>query len=261
MIDGLITAGGISKPNDPLYKLTGTTKKALIPLAGRPMISWVIDAMVGSGMINNLVIVGLTPDDITLPDIPTYFLPSTGRMVENLLVGRDKLVEITPSLKKILLCSSDIPLVTPEIIRGFVGECGDLSGDIYYSIVEESVMEKQYPNSNRTYIPCKGGRYTGGDAFVVRADLQPDNEFMRGIIGSRKNYLKQIQMFGVGFIIRFLARRIPVHQAAAEAARRAGIPDGRVLLTRYAELAMDLDKPNHYNLIKTKLEAREVNSE
>jgi hypothetical protein len=176
-----------------------------------------------------------------------------GSIVENGLICRAKLLEINPTLQKILLCSSDIPLITPAIIRDFIEECGSQTADVYYAIVAEQTMESQFPNSKRTYIPFQDGRYTGGDAFLVRADLELDFEFLEGITGSRKNYFKQIKMFGIGSIIRFLLRRMSVQQVAVEVAMRIGIA-GQVVITRHAELAMDLDKPHHYELIKAELE-------
>lgn len=255
-MDAIITAGGLNGPDDPLYALTGIEKKALIPLGGRPMISWVIDAVEGAGVVDHLVIVGLTPDEISPPNLPTCFIDSTGEMIGNLWTSREKLRQMNPAVKKILLCSSDIPLITPAIIKDFVAQCGSQEATIYYAIVAEKTMERQFPNSKRTYIPCKDGRFTGGDVFLVDADIQPDLDFMEGIIGSRKNYLKQVWMFGFSFIFRFLARWLTASEAAAEAAKRAGLPDSRVVITPHAELAMDLDKPHHYELIKAILEER-----
>jgi len=256
-MDAIITAGGVCKPNDPLYKITQIKKKALIPLAGRPMVSWVIDAVVNANVIDNLVIIGLDPDEITPPNVPTYYLKSAGSLLDNLLTSQAKLLSLNPSLKKILLCSSDIPLVTPEIIQGFLSECGNQQADLYYAVVEEKTMEQHFPNSKRSYIPAKGGRYTGGDAFLVRANLKPDTKFMNALIGARKNYFQQMRLFGFGLIFRFLFRRLTAFEGVLEAGKRVGIDQTHIVSTQHPELAMDLDKPDHYHIIKTVLEKRE----
>ena len=69
-MDAIVTAGGLNLPDDPLYELTGVEKKALIPLAGRPMIGWVVDALARSGSVEHIVVVGLKPDEVDFGDAP-----------------------------------------------------------------------------------------------------------------------------------------------------------------------------------------------
>ncbi|HXW01636.1 MAG TPA: nucleotidyltransferase family protein [Anaerolineae bacterium] len=258
-MEAIITAGGISADDDPLYARTGVAKKALIPLAGQPMINWVFEALAGSGLIDHLVIVGLRPDEVTFGKPSIHFIPSRDGLLDNVLAGVDKIREVSPAAKKILLCSSDIPLITPEIVRGFVEECGLQEADIYYAIVEEKTMEARFPGSKRTFVPFKGGRYTGGDVFLVDLAAAKGNvELFRALTGSRKNYLAQAQMLGFGFIIRFLLRLMTVHEAAERTRQRMNL-NARVVVTRFAELGMDLDKPHQYDLIKADLEKLKLN--
>lgn len=253
-MEAIITAGGINTPDDPLYARTGIAKKALIPLAGQPMISWIVEALARSGLIDHIIIVGLKPDEVNMSDPLIYFVDSREGLLDNVLAGVDKVREVSPTAKKILLCSSDIPLITPEIVRGFIEECDSQEADIYYAVVEEKTMEARFPGSKRTFVPFKGGRYTGGDAFLIDVAAAKGNvELFRSLTGSRKNYLAQAQMLGFGFIIRFLLRLMTVHEAAERARQRMNL-NARVVVTRFAELGMDLDKPHQYDLIKADLE-------
>ncbi len=258
-MDAIVTAGGVSSSDDPLYALTGIEKKALIPLAGKPMIKWVVEALSGSGLIENIVIVGLKPGEVNFDDIPVYFVDAVGEMIDNILTALDKMKEINPATKKILLSSSDIPLITPEVVRGFIEECGSLEGDVYYAIVEEKTMEARFPGSKRTFVPFKGGRYSGGDVFLadVTAPTKTDLDLFRALTNSRKNYLNQARMLGFGFIIRFLLRMMTL-QDAVERVRKILNLDARAVDTRFAELGMDLDKPHQYEMIKATLEKRQA---
>ncbi|MCB0192842.1 MAG: nucleotidyltransferase family protein [Anaerolineae bacterium] len=257
-MDAIITAGGTLKPTDPLFQLTGVDKKALIPLVGKPMIGWIIEAIQASGIVDNIVIVGLKPQDLA-PDYPhLYFTDAAGDIIDNVFAGLDRLQTISPQVKNFLLVSSDIPLITPETIRGFVEECGVHDAEVYYAMVEEKLMESRFPISKRTYIPFKGGRYTGGDIFLMNSSAVRGNiTLAKAATGARKNYLQQIRLIGWSFIFRFLLRRLTVHQAAIEVSAKANL-DGRVIATKYAELGMDLDKPQHYDIIKAHLETRQT---
>ena len=258
-MEAIVTAGGINLPNDPLYQLTGVVKKALIPLAGRPMINWVVEALYGSGLVKHIVIVGLEPDEITFNAIPIHFVASVGGLLDNVLIGVNKVRTLNPSIDKILLSSSDIPLITPEIVRGFISECALQDGDVYYAIVEEKTMEARFPGSKRTFVPFKGGRYSGGDIFLFKntAVDKTNVDLLRSLTGSRKNYLAQARMLGFSFIIRFLLRLMTVDEATARARELLNV-DARVVDTRFAELGMDLDKPHQYEMIKADLEKREA---
>jgi molybdopterin-guanine dinucleotide biosynthesis protein A len=253
-MEAIITAGGICAPDDPLYARTGIAKKALIPLAGQPMIKWVIDALIGSGLINHIVIVGLKPAELDFSQPALCFIDSRDGLLDNVLAGVDEVRKINPQAAKVLLCSSDIPLITPEIVRGFVEECGSQEADIYYAVVEEKTMEARFPNSKRTFVPFKGGRYSGGDLFLVdMAAARGNIELFRSLTGSRKNYLAQAQMLGLGFILRFILRLMTIDEAAERARQRMNL-NTRVVATRFAELGMDLDKPHQYDMIKAELE-------
>jgi molybdopterin-guanine dinucleotide biosynthesis protein A len=253
-MEAIITAGGISAPDDPLYARTGVAKKALISLAGQPMINWIVEALIGSGLIDHIVIVGLKPDELGLNHPLLCFIDAREGLLDNVLAGVDKVREINRQAKKILLCSSDIPLITPEIVRGFIEECGSQEADVYYAIVEEKTMEARFPGSKRTFVPFRGGRYSGGDLFLIDMVAAKGNvELFRSLTGSRKNYLAQARMLGLGFILRFLLHLMTVDEAAERARQRMNL-NARVVVTRFAELGMDLDKPHQYEIIKTELE-------
>jgi len=203
-MDAIITAGGLNRGDDPLYEVTGIEKKALIPLAGKPMINWVAEALYGSGLVENIVIVGLQADEVDFGEMPVHLLDSAGGMIDNILVALAKVGEISPDTQKVLLASSDIPLINPDIVRGFVAECGDQSADVYYAIVEEKTMENRFPGSRRTFVPFKGGRFSGGDIFLadVSVPAKTDLDLFRALTGSRKNYWEQARLLGIGFIFR-----------------------------------------------------------
>ena len=59
-MDAIIGAGGHIRPNDPLAELIPEGKtKTLLPIAGKPMIQWTLDAIAGSEQIENVIIIGL----------------------------------------------------------------------------------------------------------------------------------------------------------------------------------------------------------
>ena len=47
-MNAIVTAGGIPQPGEPLYEVTQGGPKALLDIAGKPMVQWVLDALSGS---------------------------------------------------------------------------------------------------------------------------------------------------------------------------------------------------------------------
>ncbi len=253
-MDAIVTAGGRFKPGDPLFFATGIEKKALIPLAGKPMVTWVIEALRGSGQVDNIAVVGLHPNELDQSDARLYFVEPRSTLIDNILAGLEKLQALNPAIKKFLVFSSDIPLVTPEIVRGFITECGDQTNDLYYSVVEERSMEARFPNCRRTYVPVKGGRYCGGDAFLIDVAATHSNlELARNLVSARKSTLDQLRLAGLGFIVRFIFRRITIYEAARYVGYKTNLR-AQAVDTKFAELAMDVDKLPQYQMVKAEFE-------
>lgn len=258
-MDAIITAGGRLTLDDPLYAVAPVEKKALMPLLGKPMINWVAGALIGSGLVENLIVVGLKPEEVDFGNFPVQFVDAVGGIVDNILAAFRHLQTNNPAVQKVLICSSDIPLITPEIVRGFVAECGSQEADIYYAVVQKETMEARFPGSKRTYIPLKGGRFTGGDLFLADATTpeKADLVLLQTLTGHRKNYWQQARLLGFTFIFRFLLGRMTIDEAAQRAGKILSI-EARAVVTRFAELGMDLDKPGQYEMIKVDLEKRQV---
>ena len=44
IMDAIVIAGGIPQPEEPLYEYTQGIPKAMLNIAGKPMVQWVLDA-------------------------------------------------------------------------------------------------------------------------------------------------------------------------------------------------------------------------
>ena len=143
------------------------------------------------------------------------------------------------------------------MVDEFIDTCLQQEGQIYYAVIEEKTMEARFPNSKRTFTPLKGGRYAGADLLMVDTRAVNYNiELFRGATGHRKNFLAQARLVGFTFIFRFVFRLMDLREAEARAAKAFNV-SGHVLDYHRAEIAMDVDKMSHYDLVKKELEARQ----
>jgi CTP:molybdopterin cytidylyltransferase MocA len=256
-IDAVVTAGGIPKPDEPLYPLTQGKSKALLPIGGKPMTQWVLDALGGSAAVRRVVVVGLAPGEAPLNcQKELAYLPNAGSMIGNTEAGVKWILERDPSAQKALIVSSDIPCITPAIVDWMVNTCLSSDHEIYYGLISQADMERRFPGSKRSYFALKEGRFCGSDLIVVSTALVGHYDpAWNEIVGARKNILRQASIVGFDTLLLMLLRQMTMAEAERRAQTRLGVK-GRVLVSPYAETGMDVDKPRQYDLVKRDLEAR-----
>jgi GTP:adenosylcobinamide-phosphate guanylyltransferase len=256
-VDAIVTAGGIPTEGDPLYAYTQGKSKSLIDVGGRPMIQWVLDALAGADRIGRVVVVGLdAASGVRCGDKPLGFAPNRGDMVSNIEAGVRWLVSQDPGADKILLASSDIPLITAEMVNWAIDAAEATEHDLYYSVVEKAVMERRFPGSKRSYIYTKGAVVCGADLNVLRAEAVLDNRarsLWGSVVEARKNAFKQAQLVGFDILLLLLTRQLNLDWAERALSKRLGIR-GRLLRCPYAEVGMDVDKPAQLEMVKRDIE-------
>src|SRR5512140_3677269 len=101
-MDAVLIAGGIPNPEDPLYTFLKGDAKALVDVAGKPMIQWVLDALGGAKRVDNVILVGLSSKSELSCKKPLYFVSNQGRMLANIVAGVNKALELDKKTKYVL---------------------------------------------------------------------------------------------------------------------------------------------------------------
>src|SRR3989304_4755856 len=140
-MDAIIAAGGIPQPGDPLYTYSKGDSKALIEIAGKPMVQWVLDALGDAKKVDNVIMIGLSPKSELTCKKPLHYISNQGRMLANIVAGVDKSLELDPKAEYVLIVSSDIPGINAEMVDWLIETCMETRDDIYYGVVPREVME------------------------------------------------------------------------------------------------------------------------
>jgi hypothetical protein len=126
--------------------------------------------------------------------------------------------------------------------------------DMYYFVVERSVMEKRYPGSKRTFLRMKDMEVCGGDIHAGGAAVLKDTHpIWKRLLEARKNPVKQAWLLGLDTLIMILFHQLTIAEAERSVSRRIGLK-GHVIVCPYAELGMDVDKPFQYEIMKADLQ-------
>lgn len=257
-MDAVITAGGIPLPEEPLYPFTEGRSKAMVDIAGKPMVQWVLDALCESTTIENIIIVGLTEKLGLTSSKPVYYLSNQGKMLDNFRAGVVKSLELNKKSKHVLFVSSDIPAITGEMVDWVVETAMQTDDDIYYNVIQREAMEKRFPNSNRTYTRLADMEVCGGDMNVARSKLvvtEDESGLWQKISDARKSPLKQAGLIGFDTLIGLLFRTLTLDMAAEKIMKRLEIT-GRAIICPYAEVGMDVDKPHQLEIMREDLKKR-----
>jgi len=252
-MDAIVIAGGIPKPEDPLYEFTQGQPKALLDIAGKPMIQWVLDAISGAETVDRVVLISLSEEAGLECSKPITYLPDQGGLLENVRGGIEKTVEINPPAKQVLTVSSDIPTIKSGMIDWMVKDNSDTDLDLYYTVIPRKVMEERFPESKRSYTLLKDAELCGGDLNMIRSSTVHANvDLWDRIIAARKNVFKQAALLGYGNLLLLLSRQLTLAGAVKRVTKKMDIT-GKAVVSPYAELGMDVDKPHQLEIVRTEL--------
>ncbi len=252
-MDAVVIAGGIPNPEDPLYTYLKGDAKALVDIAGKPMVQWVLDALSESQRVKNVILVGLSPKNELTCKKPLHFLTNQGRMLSNIVAGINKSVELDKKSKYVLIVSSDIPALKAHMVDWLVETAMETQDDLYYGICLKDVMEARFPGSNRTYTKLKNMEVCGADVNVTHVRMATEHlDTWEDLLGARKSPLKQASKLGLGLLLSLFMRQLTIEDAVRRISERIGIK-GRAIIWPYAEAAMDVDKPHQLELLRADL--------
>jgi len=253
-MDAVVTAGGIPQPDERLYAYTKGESKAMVDVAGKPMIQWTLDALSGAKNVDNVIITGLSPKSSLTCKKPLHYLSNQGKMLDNLIAGVNKSLELNPKNKYILLVSSDIPALKSEMVDWLINTCMETNDDIYYGVCPREVMEERYPGSKRTYTKLKDMEVCGADINVIHVRMASEHlDVWNSLIANRKNPVAQAGIMGLDTLYLLLTRQATLQDFVERVSKRIGIK-GRAIVWPYAEPCMDVDKPNQLEMMRADLE-------
>lgn len=250
MYDAIILAGG--ENSKYLSKFSPQPYEAMIEIAGKPMVSFVAQALSASQNVDRIFVVGPVKE-LSRCDFPdnVFIVESGATIIETIKFG----IKALGHQRKVLFVTADIPLLTAEAINDFLTQCAKVDADLYYPIVKREVNNKCYPGNKRTYVRLKEGTYTGGNIFLVNPAIVPQCTVVADrIIENRKNPFKLACILGWKFVFQFIFGTLSLIEVEKRVSELLGIT-GAVINSEYPELGIDVDKPSDLELVKAAFSA------
>jgi GTP:adenosylcobinamide-phosphate guanylyltransferase len=238
---------------DPLAARFGETYKALVKLGGEAMVTRVVRTLTATPGITRIVVLAQEPAVIDMAVArggPASIIASSAGISESIL----RIAGSDDAPWPVLVTTADHPLLTPEIVTGFLERAG--GADLAIGMVERSVIFARYPGNKRTWLKFRDGAWSGANLFALNtAAAQGALTLWAEAERDRKKVWKLFLHFGPWLALRALTRTIGLAHAFELAGRRLGLSAKLVALAD-AEAAIDVDKPSDHELAEAIVSAR-----
>jgi GTP:adenosylcobinamide-phosphate guanylyltransferase len=251
VIPALVLAGGTTAPEFAAAAGVPATpgSRALAEIHGRPMVEYVVQALRAAARIDSVLLAA----PAGFPAVPGVVaqLAADGTLTENIAQGLARV----PGADTVLLVTADLPFLTPAAVDDFVDRAGRLAADCCYAAIPLEACERRFPGTRRTTVRVAGRRLTGGNVVLQRAAAFPRQAAaIAEAYRRRKNPFYLARLIGPASVVKLALGRLT--QADIErGASRVMHADCRILITEYAELGTDVDKPADLDLARRYLAA------
>jgi GTP:adenosylcobinamide-phosphate guanylyltransferase len=235
----------------------GVAAKALIPVAGEPMLARVARALLAAPSVGRIVVLAQTPEAL-LAQAPSWMRAEKRIETAVSSAGIASSVAAIAGTEKapypVLLVTADHALLTAEMVETFLA--GASGADVAFAMVERRIVEAAWPETKRTWIKARGGQYSGANLFALASPkAEPALAFWSGVERDRKKVLRLLAFLGPWILVRALTRTITLESAVAKLGRRLGLV-ARAVVLPFAEAAIDVDKPEDLALAERILAGR-----
>jgi GTP:adenosylcobinamide-phosphate guanylyltransferase len=237
-----------SRPSgDPLAQSMMLGHKALIPVAGEPMVLRPLRALLASPEVRNVIVLTQEPADLrpVLPDDDRIRIrASSGTIAETIA---ERLADGGAEFP-VLATTADHALLDPAMVAEFTARAE--GADLAIAVVESGPLLARFPQARRTWIGFRGGRYSGANLFAFGSpSVLPAVGRWGEVEQDRKKGWRLLAALGPPLLLGAVLKLRTIHESAAAIGRKFGI-DIRIIEMSDPLAAIDVDKPVDHALVE-----------
>lgn len=245
---------------DPVAAHFGLQAKALIPVAGEPMLGRVLRALADTPQVARIIVLAQNASEL-LAD-PALAWAAHDARIEARVSGRTISGSVLAAVSDpaiglpVLVTTADNVMLTPATVAEFVTGASSDAGDVAVAMVERGNLEQAVGPNRRTWLAFRGGAYTGANLFALTGPGAANAlRFWERVEQDRKSVLRLAAHFGPVLMVKLLLKRLTLHGALAAAGAKLGARAVPVLLSD-GRMGVDVDKPEDHALAERLLAER-----
>jgi GTP:adenosylcobinamide-phosphate guanylyltransferase len=248
-----IVLAGSRPGRDAFAERFGAEFKALIPVAGEPMVRRPVRALLASRSIGRIIVLTQAPEQIAavLPDDPRIEMRESGGTIAATML---RLTEGDAADWPLLVTTADHALLEAAMIDEFCS--GAEASDIAIGVVERRALMQRLPATKRTWLKFRGGAYTGANLFALASPkVAPAIELWRSVEQDRKKGWRLVALLGPAVLLGAALRVLTIDAVLARLGRKLGLKVTAVRL--FNPIAgVDVDKAEDHALAEAILAGR-----
>lgn len=236
--------------DDPMAKAFGVAHKCTLPLNGKPMLEWVLSALLKTQIQKPYCVV--IDDAKVLDQIPNVEILSAKDSAPASAIAAVEHINSYP----ILVTTGDHPLLTPDMINFMLQQAETNGADVSVGLATAETINAEYPETKRTYFNLGGTKVSGCNLFAITSTRGLRLfERWQHMERNRKKPWKLVAAFGLLPIVWFALGMLTPERAFDYMSKRLGLKVAPVFLP-FAEAAIDVDKPSDHALAERILKNR-----
>lgn len=254
-LTALVLAG--SRPEgDPMARAAGVSHKALIPVAGQPMLERVVRSLSQVPRIARILVAIEQPAIVS--SLPPLRVPVTA-----VAAAEGPSASVAGVLREartpLLVTTADHALLRPEWVEELL-DADHQGADAILTLARRESVLAAAPASQRTWLRFSDGHYSGCNLFLLRTPAAEGVvQLWRRLEADRKRPLSLLRRLGLVYVLRY---RFGWLSLGAALSRLGGLCGARVapVILRDGRAAIDVDKPADLELATSLLEGRRATS-
>jgi len=232
---------------DPVAAYGGAAHKALIRLGGETLLARVVGALRAAGA-GRIAVISSHPE--VRAEIARLGAEALDEAAGPSLSVKAGAVALGTPL---VVTTADHALLRPEWVTSFLADTPK-DADVTVLVAARTTVEAAAPGTKRTWLKLADGDWSGCNLFyLANARALGVIDLWRRVEAERKRPWKMAQILGPRMLLRYVARRLSLTDAAARLGNLAGVR-AAIVETPYGLASVDVDKPADLDLVRTLVE-------
>ncbi len=249
---------------DPLAEVSGGRHKCLIDLHGRPMIAWVLDALLSTPRIAQVrvsiedaaLLEGMSEFDAAVRDGRMTIEISATNLYASVLAGLGG-----PNAPRCpaIVTTADNPLLTREALDHFLDAVERAGVDAAIAMTRADTMRAKYPDGQRRFYRFKDDHYSNCNLYALTSPRAAKAaRIFEGGGQFGKKAIRMLRAFGVINVLFYRLGLLRLSDCAIRLSRGFGIRVGFVDMP-FAESPIDVDNERTLRIAREIIAKRSSN--
>jgi len=235
---------GERKGKQPVADAAGVCCKAMVPVAGKPMLRRVLDALRASELIGEISIVGL-PREVEDLFPGLKLLPGKNSPCASAC----HVLELCSEQLPLLVTTADHALLTAEMVDFFCQKAARTDADLVVAVAAIDTNDTQFPGLKRTLKRFRGQAYSGCNLYAfMRPAARVVPEHWLQVEQKRKSAWRVISQLGWVSVLSYLLGRLSLEDALAKLSAKLGVRIEAVVMP-FPEAAIDVDTVADWHIV------------